>query len=167
MHLKINKVSLWVVHLLVLLNIIFLIADFTLTKKEEEIFLEHVYTKGTDSRRSKKQVIIEFNNFTIYGNNGISKILDKSPENRYYLLKNNFLNNKAFVKVVYRKNAESKQVFVGYHCYNPYFVYLLFLTIPTYFFLLYNAKKNDFMRLIPYFAIPIGIVFFINIIVQF
>lgn len=114
-----------------------------------------------------KQVIIEFNNFTIYGNNGISKILDKSPENKYYLLKNKLLNNKAFVKVIYKKNAESEQVFIGYNCYNPYFVYLLFLTIPTYFFLVYNSRKDDFIKLITYFAIPVAIVFFINIIVQF
>lgn len=53
MQLKINKISLWVVHLSVLINILFLIADFTFPKNEEEIFLEHVYTKGTDSRRSK------------------------------------------------------------------------------------------------------------------
>lgn len=164
---KINNVSLWVVHSLVLLNIFFLIVDFTFPKYEEEIFLEHVYTKGTDSRRSKKQVIIEFNNFTIYGNNGISKILDKSLENRYYLLKNKLLNNKAFVKVIYNQNNKTEQVFIGYHCYSPYFVYLLFLAVFGYFYLIFNFKKEDFFKLIPYFAIPITLVFIKNIIVQF
>lgn len=91
MQIKFNEISLWVAHLLVILNILLLIANYTFPKNEEEIFLEHVYTKGFDSRRSKKQVIIEFDAFTMYGNNDVSKILDKNPENKYYLQKNVFL----------------------------------------------------------------------------
>ncbi|MBA5792270.1 hypothetical protein H1R17_07860 [Flavobacterium sp. xlx-214] len=162
-----NKISLWIVHLSVLLNILFLIVDFTFPKSEEEIFLEHVYTKGFDSRRSKKQVIIEFDTFTIYGNNDVSKILDKNPENKYYLQKNVFFNNRAFIKVFNEDSFYTNKVFIGYHCYNPYFIYLLFVAVMSYCYLFYNSTKKDFFKLIPYFAIPTAIVFLINIIVQF
>lgn len=167
MRLKFNKISLWIVHLLVILNILLLIANYTFSKNEEEIFLEHVYAKGFDSRRSKKQVIIEFDAFTIYGNNDVSKILDKNPENKYYLQKNVFFNNRVFIKVKYKQIKKSEKVFIGYHCYNPYFIYLLFVAIMSYCYLFYNSTKKDFLKLIPYFAIPTAIVFLINIIVQF
>src|SRR5690606_6965702 len=104
MQLKINKISLWVVHLSVIINLLLVIIDYTFPKHEEEIFLEHVYTRGFDSRKSKKQVIIEFDKFIIFGNKDIAKVLDKNSENRYYLLKNKLLNNKAFLKVIYKQS---------------------------------------------------------------
>lgn len=167
MQLKINKISLWLVHLLVLLNILLLIANFTFPKNEEEIKIIDITTKGRDSSKSRKQVAFEFNNFTIYGNNDNLSVLKRFPNNKYYIVKNKYLDNRAFVKVFNTENFYTNKVFIGYHCYSPYFVYLLFLAVFGYFYLIFNYKKDDFVKLIPYFALPVALVFLINIIVQF
>lgn len=167
MNLKINNISLWTVHLSIFLNVIFLIADFTFPKYKEEVILEKVYTRGSDSRKSKKQVVLDFANLKIYGNNKISKVLEKDFKNTYYIQKNVFFNNRAFIEVVKGEGNVTKTIFIGYNCYNPYFIYLLFFAIPAYVFLIYNFRDNDLSNMIPYFAIPLALIFIINIIVQF
>lgn len=163
----INKYSLWFVNTLALLNVFFLIADFTFPKTKTEIFLDKVTSRGVDGRKSKKQIIIKFDKILFYGNTNISKKLNGNTNNRFFLEKNKFLQNNVFVKVVNNDSGLSNTVFIGYHCYNPYFLYLLFLSLFCYAFLLYNYKARDFYKLIPYFSISIGIVFLINILVQY
>jgi len=167
MHLKINKVSLWVVHLLVLLNVIFLIADFTFPKNEEEIKIVDITTKGRDSSKSRKQSIFEFNDFTIYGNNDNLAVLKRFPNNKYYVVKNKYLDNRAFIKVFNTESHYTNKIFIGYHCYNSYFIYVLFLAICAYIFLIYNYKDDTIKKLLIYFTLPLSLIFIINIIVQF
>ncbi len=164
---KINKYSLWFVNVLAVLNIFLLVADFTFPKTQTEIFLDKITSRGVDGRKSKKQIIIKFDKLVFYGNTNVSKTLNGKSNNSYFLEKNKFLQNNVFVKVVNKDSGFSDSVFIGYHCYNAYFLYLLFLSLFCYAFLLYNLRASDFFNLIPYFSIPIGIVFLINILVQY
>jgi|SRR5690606_22230136 len=167
MQLKINKISLWVVHLSVLLNILLLIADFTFPKNEKEIEIIDITTNGRDSNKSRKQSIFEFNDFTIYGNNDNLAILKRFTNNKYYVVKNKYLENRAFIKVFNTESLFTNKMFIGYHCYNSYFVYILFLAICTYIFLIYNYKDATIKNLLIYFTLPLSLVYIINIIVQF
>lgn len=167
MQLKIHKISLWVVHLSVLINILLLIADFTFPKKEEEIEIIDISTNGRDSNKSRKQSIFEFNDFTIYGNNENLAALKRFPNNKYYVVKNKYIENRTFIKVLNTDSLYTNKIFIGYHCYNSYFVYVIFLAICAYIFLIYNYKDATINKILIYFTLPISLVFIVNIIVQF
>lgn len=162
-----NRVILIIVHLSFLLNVLLLVANFTFPKTAEKIYLEDVSSKGRDSHKSRKLYLAHFNDFTIYSNVKGASLYTVDDNYTFYTLKNNVLGNRVYIERVSEKDNTKSKAYIGYHCYNSYFVYFLFLGILAYVGLFFLSNDEESKKAIPYIAIPIIILFLINILVQF